>query len=331
MQARSLKKIATLLGTLLILAQTSAAQAQSAEGYLKIIAANTTQIARYVNEKLSVTMTKFDKYLMSWLGDDQAQKTATKTTADMQANFADFGSSLQTVSNVQNTTAQTVLNAALLNNTSDTTIMLNTMGTAPSSSIANEKSLRYANDLVYTSLLDKPFFPNDPRKNAQFALNYIRNASALNMYHPIPGGPGTAWNGSDEGFKRYQNYFNVVMSVESFNAWVLSDHYAQYLQEKNDQAKAAKDGKKYTPLRDRLLKQATDSDWFLKVTTEPLTFIMRQMLMYQSQLFVLQMEAIRYQKQMATAQVMTNSLLIANNLMNENVLIASARGTQPTQ
>jgi hypothetical protein len=63
--------------------------------------------------------------------------------------------------------------------------------------------------------------------------------------------------------------------------------------------------------------------------SEKIGYVLRQILLYQSQTFVLMTQIVQLQKQMVSAQVMTNATLVAVNQVNERVLAADAQGVQP--
>ena len=129
--------------------------------------------------------------------------------------------------------------------------------------------------------------------------------------------PGNNWQGSKNSVDKYSNYYNTIMSVESFNGYILSNQYA--------------DGAQFNNLQNTLIKQASDGQsWFSQVATENMSTVLRQILMYESQVFVLLSQLVQTQRQMVTAQAMTNTLLIAVNQNNETQLVASAQNVRPS-
>jgi hypothetical protein len=247
------------------------------------------------------------------------------STGTMQKNFTDVGNLITKNIDIK-TDLQLQLNADLLNNDGNNVFNTNTKGNSSPPSIANPTNLWYANDLVYSTLLGKPYYLQDPRLNQgqppvtkiDSPYNYIKNASGLNIYHQIP---GTNWRGSVGAVGRYQAYYNTVTAVESFNSYVLSQQYA--------------DGNLFNDYQKQLIAQATSStdpskDWFAQIASENIGYVLRQILMYESQTFVLLTQMLQLQKQAVTAQAMTNTLLIAVNQSNENLMVSNAKGQQPS-
>lgn len=280
------------------------------------IAAILNQILQRVNN-LPASLVSLGAFMSAWMDPDTSPPTSA-----MQQSFTQLGSLITQNSTTQDS-LQTSLNAKLLNNDGSNVYNANNTGGMASISKdpATPTSLKYANDLVYSSLLDAPFFAKDPRageapgenKKIDSSLNYILNAGGLNLYHKRPGGG----QGSAESKTRYQGFYNTIMAATSFNGYVLSNVYA--------------DKSQFTTLQQALIKQATDpKDWFAQVSSENIGFVLRQLLLYQSQIFVLLTQSLQLQKQMVAAQAMNTSVLIAVNQLNENTMASSARGENPS-
>lgn len=175
------------------------------------------------------------------------------------------------------------------------------------------KSLPNKNDLVYSSLL-AAYDPNDPNSKAALAsaYNYIRNASGVGLATAPPRGTATGVNAD-----AYKAYYNTVTSVKSFNAYVLSNRLAEML-----------NGNGLNPAQTALQVQASSSNWIAQVATEELGKVVRQLLVFQSQSYVLLAEMLQTQKQMLMAQAMTNALLIAANKENEDKMYDQAQSTR---
>lgn len=155
-----------------------------------------------------------------------------------------------------------------------------------------------ANELSYSSLLGQPLTPpsasgtTSPQQQIDaLAQSYIKNASGLNL--PLKQA-NPLWRDSDAK-KQYQQMYNAVSSVASYDAFILSGLYKQ--QDQNT-------------IRTNLLDQASSSDWFKAVASESLGLVLRQMLMYTSQVYVQLDRLVKVQQQQLTAQAMTNTLLI---------------------
>jgi hypothetical protein len=244
-------------------------------------------------------------YITAWTTTDSSE-----ASANMQANFTQLGQLLPQDLNTQ-VSLQSTLNNNFLSNDGNNVYAFNG-GTAPTAAAPTAKTFPYANDLVYSSLLGAPIYSKDPRPNTDYAMNYVMNASGANLYHPMPGG---GWGGSQAAQRRYQTFYNTVMAATSFNNFILSKNYADKAQ--------------FNTLQTTLIQQATDpGNWFAKVGSEQIGFVLRQLLMYQSQTFVLLTEMIQMQKEMVSAQAMNTATLIAVNQMNESSMINFAKGQQ---
>jgi hypothetical protein len=157
-----------------------------------------------------------------------------------------------------------------------------------------------ANELGYTVLVGAPLTnvsgssTTSPQQQAEaLAQAYIRNISgvALPMKQANP-----AWKDSEEKLK-YQSVYNTVSAISSYNAYILSSLLKQQEQD---------------TLRNNLIDQASNSEWFTQVASETLGLVLRQMLMYLSQIYVQLDRLTKVQQQQLTTQVMTNTLLIIN-------------------
>ena len=262
----------------------NASAATATENYLRAIRDNTNNILKRVNN-LPTYLTALSEFMIAWMSPDDSD-----TTASIQANFTQLGNLLIQSATTQNT-LQAQLNTDLLANT--------TKATLPS-----------ANDLVYSSILGSPFYTPDHRgKGVVPQYNYIKNAAGINMTHMLPA-PG--WHGPLDAQKRYMNYYNSVMAVQSYGGYILSSLYA--------------DGNQFNTLQSTLITQASDpQNWFAQVASENIGWVLRQILMYQSQSFVLLSQLVQTQKQMVAAEVMNNTATIASG-NNEIYLIQQAKG-----
>lgn len=150
-----------------------------------------------------------------------------------------------------------------------------------------------------------------PVQDAPFnAYDFVKIASSANTVRPIP---SNSWQGNEDAKAKYKNYYNTVTAVESFNGYVLSEMAFQYALKANE-------------MRDQLINMASSSDWIAKVATQELGRVFRQILLFESQNFVLNAQIEKNQRQMVAAQAMTNALLIKFNAINESELIRSAKG-----
>lgn len=297
MRSDHLKKFFILLGaaSLVSIVSISNLKAQgSSEEYLRLIEQHTNNILRNVNN-LPTYLQNLTQMALAFTNSDTSD-----TTARLQGNFTQLGNIFKDNYAKQGPLQQR-LNADLLG------------------ANASKATMPYANDLVYSTVLGSPFFQTDPRNppggpaTANPVYNYIKNTSGIGISHLQPG----TWNGPLIEQQKYQNYYNMVMGIESFNSYVLNTQFA--------------DGNQFNELQQILITQASDpKNWFAQVAAENIGYVLRQILLYQSQMFVLMTQLIQTEKQIASAQVMTNSLLILNNQQNENMLITKAQGVKPT-
>lgn len=179
-----------------------------------------------------------------------------------------------------------------------------------------KKSLPNANDLAYQTMLGQSYFNPDPRENKETnthvdpAYNYIKNASGLNIPHMMY---NNTWQGSIADQKKYLAFYNTISAVQTYNSYVLSYLYAEY---KNNNSLAN--------AQTALLQQATKPEWFTEIASENIGAVFRQMLMYESQTYVLLSQIANNQKQLLMSQSMTNTLLILGNQFTENSLLSKA-------
>lgn len=273
--------------------------ASPSENYLYNIMQYTKGTLKAVNALPSYLNNIFGRLAISWLAPDD-----TKSTADMQANFATIGYLAAQNAAVQNGLQQQLM-ADLLNQP-----IANFTTPAQRPAILN--ILPNVNDLSYATMLSLPPVPKGPAS----PYNYIKAASGISNTHAIP---GANWQGSARDQLKYTNYFSTVTAIESFTAYVLSDQYAEN-----------QNGNGLNTVQTSLINQASNSTWLAQVATEELGKVLRQILMFESQNYVILTQLLQTQKKLLTAQVMTNSLLISNNLPMENLLVSNAQGVPPT-
>jgi hypothetical protein len=176
-----------------------------------------------------------------------------------------------------------------------------------------------ANDLVFQSLYGMLYFNPDPRATNNFKpnppLEYIKNASGVRINHVLP---SASWQGKDIHKQRYSGYYPSVSAAQTFNAYIMSQLYADY-----------QNGHKLSETQTNLVTQASSPSWFTQVGSESIGIVFRQILLYNSQVFVLLTRLLDVEKQILTAQAMTNTLLITLNSANEDILVKKASGVIP--
>ncbi len=219
-------------------------------------------------------------FVAAWMNPDQSP-----TTAALMATLQKIDGSLAQQIDQQ------AINGILLNNAGP--------GTLPN-----------ANDLVYSTLLGKPYFANDPRgRFVNAALNYAMHASAADHSHVMP---SSSWAGRQDDQVAYARYVYTAVAAQSFSAYVLSNH-------------AFSDATTLNPALQELLVQASDPNAAAAVATEDIGLVVRQLLLVERQNLVLLSELVQTQKQLLTAQAMTNALLISTSPV-ENQLLQKAMG-----
>lgn len=183
----------------------------------------------------------------------------------------------------------------------------------------NLQNIPYVNDFTFQTMLGQPYANPDPRKkeneNINPAYNYIKNAAGLNIKHRTP---NDNWKGSDKDKENYQNFYTTISSIQMYSAYLLSQLYTDSV-----------NGNQLTQQQNTLMQQASNSNWFAEVASENIGFVLRQILMYNSQSYVLLTQLLQAQKQALAAQAMTNTLIVLGNQFNETQLVSKATGTTP--
>ena len=267
---------------------------QSQQYYLAYIMTYSNQILGAVNN-MPKYMDQLAKALAAFLNPDDSN-----TTADFQAKF----------SSLMNTTKnETAAQVTLLQQLQRDYIGQETRSTMP-----------YANDMTYSTLLGKPYFDQDERKDTNAAYNYIKNISGINIKHTTP---NPSWKGSEKNKSKYLNYFTTVSSIQMLNSYLLSPLYTDYT-DCSQQDTSSCVSNPLSTQQQELMNKASDSGWFSQVASENLGIVFRQLLMFNSQMYVLLVQLLQTQKQQLTAQAMTNTLLILSNQPAESALIDNA-------
>lgn len=303
----SLNKVAAMSLTLVLNAWSNTAMAADATtsttgspDYLQQIADNTYNILSAVNN-IPTYLNDITQMAQSWLSPDS--DPTTSFIAQTQGDFASLGYWFE-----QNKVTQNGMQVQMMANLMHQPV---SSFTTPSSSPAILDKYTSVNDIAYSSLLGLP----PVARGDLNTTNYINYAAGLNLYHITP---SLSWPGNGRDITTYMDYFNTISAIESFDAYVLSSLAA-------DNA----NGNPIATLQTSLTNQATSSSWLAQIATEELGKVLRQILVFQSQSYVLLTQQLQVQKQMVSAQAMTNSLLILNNYQNEVQLARKAQGIPP--
>jgi hypothetical protein len=306
MQMKSIKKMAFLAGAAITVTSlyVGPSRANDNTTYLQQIAQNTANILTAVN-----TLPNYITQMLAYATNMTATDTAmdgSSLTPTLQGYFTTTGNQF-----TQDPALQLAKQPSLNKDMFNAQVVPGVLAALPPP--------QNANDLVYSTLLGSPFYSTDPRqpKPSDLPYNYIKTASGINILHMMPSG-GASWNGYPSDYARYQSYYNTVMSVESYNGYILSNQYEEAL---NNNA--------LTTAQMQLVSQATGSSWFTAITSESIGVVLRQLLMFESQSYVLQTQILQTEKQMLAAQVMTNTLLIATGMYDEEQLLTRAEKKTP--
>jgi len=157
-----------------------------------------------------------------------------------------------------------------------------------------------ANDYSFTTLIGSPLQKPDPRQSSANPpnpiQNYIQNASGSNLTFtpPVKGLLGA----NALALKQYQGLYSTVAAIQSYNNYILNAFNGELNQENTMSS---------------LVSQATDSGWLTQVAAQELGKVLREILLYDSQSYVLLTRLYQTEQRQLAATAMTNSLLIALN------------------
>jgi hypothetical protein len=258
------------------------------------------QIAQYTNGTLTAVtsttnpvVTAIVTALTNLTSPDMATNPASPTP-NLQSSFTTYASSSAASQAAQLTVQQTALTPVVANFTT--------------TSVPN------ANDLAFASLLGTPtpIFNPDPRASASSidsGMNYLAFAAGLLIPHAVP---TSTWKGALPYQTAYIRYFGTVTAVETYNAYVLSQLYED-----------AKNG--VSTAQTTLVNQASDpANWFAIITNESIGAVLRQMLMYQSQSYIVLTQILQTQKMILAGTAMSNTTAMLAGMANEQMLVSKA-------
>ncbi len=300
----SVKVIATFTAALaigILCAPIMPAQAQSSDSLLALIAQYTHDILDRVNN-LPAALTQLISMATSW-ADTNDPKGTSSTLGSLFSGL--------TAAEKMSSTAQTTLQSQLTNDFFQAGW--------------NNAKPPYANDISYMTLLGTPPLSPDPRtaqgQTVNSPYNYLKNVAGVNITHAIPAGN---WHGSTTNMMKYSTYLTAVTSIQTYNAFVLSQLYTDM--------QSSPDGKQpsLNSAQAALLDWANNPDNLLtQVASESLGLVMRQLLMYTSQNYVLMTQLLQTQKQALATQAMTNTLLLLSGQVAEGMMADRAAGSSP--
>jgi hypothetical protein len=221
--------------------------------------------------------------------------TSAITTA-LQQDFSAYTNALATGVNAQNKLQPQLLNSFFPAGT--------TTSTFPN-----------ANDYAYQTMVGLPFYNPDPRSKTDPAYNYLLNASGLLIQHVMP---VSTWRGEAADQLAYSNYVGAASAVQTFNGYVLSKVYTDTL-----------GGNQVQIAQNALITQATSSDWFAEIASEPISSVIRQLLMFNSQMYITLTQIAQNQQQMLIAQAMSNTLAVLSGSASETLMLTKAKQKLP--
>jgi len=171
------------------------------------------------------------------------------------------------------------------------------------SAIPNVDDLAYTNAIGFPPIVGfKPSSKNQIQIDSS-VKNYIKAAGGANLFHPQLASQSTPITIAQ---KQYQAQFNLAYAVQSFNTYVLSKYIVNEATISQTQS--------------TLYRKASGSDYLTTISSEPIGYVLRDILLFQSQNYVLTTRLIELQREILMAHVMTNALLIASNRQAESLL-----------
>jgi hypothetical protein len=264
--------------------------------YLQQIATSTYYTLAAINN-VPTYLDTITKMALSWL---TMESDSTSFIMQSQADFANLGTSYSQSANNQATTLVQSSANYLGQNASDFT--------NPANAPKILTTIPNINDMFYSSIVGMP----PVAKGAFVPSNYLINSMGALIPHAIP---DLSWKGSTITKSIYTGYYTTIISANSFGAYVLNGLIAEY-----------QSGAQQSTLQNSLIARASQSSWLAQIATEELGKVMRDILLFQSQNYVLMSKLVDLQKQTLIAQVMTNSLLVATNQGAEPKLLTDALG-----
>lgn len=266
------------------------------DAILQQIADNTNNILTQVNN-LPTYMNTLVEMATSFL---QTDSDSTSFIVNTQADFSTLGAAFSG-GTVPPLSGQQQLMADVIGSSPSAF-------TTPTREPAILGLLPNVNNLAYSTLLGTPPVTNGPVS----AYDYTKYAAGMSLSHLMP---SYGWRGQPSDVHLYTNYYNTIISITSFDAFVLSSIQSDLTSTSSTQA--------------NLITQATSSTWLAQVATEALGKVLRHILLFESQNYVLMTKLLQTERQQLTAQAMTNTLLIMSNYQNETQLVRKAQGLPP--
>jgi hypothetical protein len=272
-----------------------------------------------VLDRLNTGSDKTIGQLVNYLNNSLTKADESQETANFQAQFTALNNYYKTLNanSVTNNERQLIANmyTSSKNKVSiDDFFRIN--GKEPNIYNLYNSEKTPINDLSYLTML-KVATVEEPKFQENIAahmINYISFASGLANHHVEP---STNWKQNTDQAKQaneeYLSYYNTVLAIESFNSYILGSQFLRGYAGTNE-------------AQQELLTQASAGNWFAKVAGEEIGVVLRQLLMFESQNYVMLSELVQIQQKTLTALIMTNSLLVTGNKGAEAILLQNAKG-----
>lgn len=158
------------------------------------------------------------------------------------------------------------------------------------------------NSFSYPTIIGLPPLTDKTKVDPSWVSSYIKSASGATLFHRKPNviNPGSAFQ------KSYSAYFNLANAVQSFNNYVLGKYLLR--------------GGEISQQQSVLYRKASNGAYLSSIASQPIGYVLRDILLFQSQQYVLTSKLVEIQREALMATVMTNALLIASNQQAEDSL-----------
>jgi hypothetical protein len=266
------KMITTLLlsfSAIFLLVQTAYAQSSWTDIFIYEIRNTTYAILAKMNESPAY-IEEITKMAMSW----NSTEDPTQSIPNNQYAFSMLDANYNALAGQQVNLAKDLTKQMLYGNVKE-----NEEPTLP----------KNANELNYPTILGQMIADQGNTSQENLTKSYINNTSGVTF---IQEPPSKRWRDTETA-RKYASLYNSLSAIKSFNAYVLTG-----LSNQKDTDK----------LNGYLTDQASNSTWFGQVASEPLGMVFRQMLMYNSQIYVQLNRMMKLQQQMLYSQAMANTL-----------------------
>lgn len=196
------------------------------------------------------------------------------------------------------------------------------LSTAKTNTMSFLSGLPDANDMSYTTTLGEPLMDAKPEQIAASSNTYFINLSGTNstMKQPAPD-----WKIGGQNKQAYYKLYSTFAAIQSFDNFVLAKMYAERLpQLKYPASIPNRSPDSPASTQDILaatIENASGANWYAQIGSESLGLVLRQILVYNSQLFILLKQILDTEQQMVMAQVMTNTILMQATSMGPGQLL----------